>query len=362
MSKSIQEIFAMRLHQARKIENLSLRELSEAVGGEPSHTMISRYEKAETIPGGEVVAKLALALKKSVDFFFRAYEVEFSELSFRKKAKLSVGERRAIEEKARDFFSRYVEAEELVGQRLPCHPPFAGEELTDADGVEEYAERLRSPEYWDIGNNPVPNLHQLIESNGIKVHEVDTEDQNFDGFSGKANGAPIIVLAKWLDRNIPWKRMTAAHELGHVVLPIPEHLPEREQEDIVKPFAGAFLLPKKNFIEMFGKQRSRISLGELIDLKAYYGVSIMAIMYRASQLGLISQAYSKRFFMMANKARWRSEGEPGDDSYRGEESHGRLRQLVFQGVAEGEMSNSKGAALLDKDMDEFRGLFKESYV
>lgn len=362
MSKSIQEIFALRLQQARKMESLSLRELSEAAGGEPSHTMISRYEKGESMPGGEIVAKLAMALKKSVDFFFSPYEVEFSELSFRKKAKLSVGERRAIEEKSRDFFSRYAEAEEIVGQKLTYQAPFEGEVLTDVKEVEEFAERLRSSEYWDIGNNPVPNLHQLMESKGIKVHEVDTEDQNFDGFSGAANGDPIIVLAKWLDRNLPRKRMTAAHELGHVVLPIPEDLPEKQQEDLVKPFAGAFLLPKKSFIEMFGKQRSRVSLGELTDLKAYYGVSIMAIMYRASQLELISQASFKRFFMMANKAKWRSEGEPGDDSYSGEESHGRLRQLVFQGVAEGEMSSSKGAALLGKDLEEFRGAFKESYV
>jgi len=234
--------------------------------------------------------------------------------------------------------------------------------LKEVEEVEDYAELLRSDKCWDIGNNPVPNLHQLMENKGIKVHEVETDDRNFDGFSGEANGEPIIVLAKWLDNNIPRKRMTAAHELGHIVLPIPHDLPEKQQEDLVKPFAGAFLLPKKCFTEVFGKNRSGISLGELIDLKAYFGVSIMGIMYRAEQLGLINKSTLKRFFIAANKAKWRTLGEPGNKSYQGEESHGRLRQLVFQGVAEGDMSSSKGAALLGKSLEEFRGEFRESYV
>ncbi len=362
MSKTIQEIFSKRLQQARKMACLSLRDFSIAMGGEPSHTMISRYEKAEAMPDGSVVAKMSEVLNQSVDFFFRSYEIEFSELRFRKKVKLGAGERCAIEEKARDFFSRYAEAEEIAGQKVKYKVPFANNELTKAEEVEKYAEELRSAQYWDIGNNPVPNLHQLMENKGIKVHEVDTEDRNFDGFSGEANNEPIIVLAKWLDENIPRKRMTAAHELGHIVLPIPEELSEKQQEDLVKPFAGAFLLPRKCFTEMFGSNRSGISLGELIDLKAYFGVSIMGIMYRAGQLNLISQATLKRFFIAANKAKWRTLGEPGNDMYQGAESHGRLRQLVFQCVAEGDMSSSKGSALLGKSLEGFRSEFRESYV
>jgi len=362
MLTAIQSTFGRRLQQARRMASLSLRELAEGMDGEVSHTLISRYEKGLAMPNGRIMAKLSSVLGRPADFFFRTHEVTFSELSFRKKARLLVTERKAIEERARDFFSRYAEAEELVGNRIPFALPFCGEVLTDPAQVEGFAERLRSADGWDIGTNPVPNLHQLMELNGIKVHEVETTDRNFDGFSGEANGDPIIVLAKWLDENIPRKRMTAAHELGHIVLPIPTDLPEKEHENLVKPFAGAFLLPRQSFTKSFGGKRSSISLGELLDLKAHYGVSIMALMYRAKQLDLISEALHKRFSMNASQEKWRREGEPRDDLYQGEESHGRLRQLAFQGVAEGEISSSKASSLLDISLQQFRKDYQEAYA
>lgn len=356
------QTFSRRLGQARKIARLSFRELSEALGGAPSHTMLSRYEKGETMPDGAVLARLVEVLKQPVDFFFRSYEVEFSGLSFRRKTSLGVGRRQAIEEKSRDFFSRYLELEELLNARMSYAPPFAGAELTRAEDVERFALELRSK--WSLGTDPIPNLQQFIELKGIKVHEVETDDPAFDGFSCEANGEPIIVVASWLRRHVPRKRMTLAHELGHVVLPIPGNLPEAKQEALVKPFESSFLMPEEHFTTMFGGRRSGISLGELLELKQYFGVSMMAIMYRASKLELISQAVYERFFMQAGKRGWRKReiGEPGDDVFEDIESHGRMRQMVLQSVAEGIVSSSRGAALLGVSLEGFRQIFKESFA
>ena len=356
------QIFARRLGQARKIARLSFRELSEALGGVPSHTMLSRYEKGETMPDGAVLARLVEVLKQPADFFFRSYEVEFSGLSFRRKSSLGVGSRQAIQEKARDFFSRYLELEELLNARVSYAPPFAGEEMPREEDVERVALELRSK--WNLGTDPIPNLQQFIELKGIKVHEVETDDPAFDGFSCEANGEPIIVVASWLGRNVPRKRMTLAHELGHVVLPIPESLSEADQEKLVKPFASAFLMPEEHFKSMFGGRRSGISLGELLELKTYFGVSMMAIMYRASRLDLISQAVCQRFFMQAGLRGWRKRevGEPGDERFEDSESHGRMRQMVLQCVTEGVVSSSRGAALLGVPLEQFRQIFKESFT
>lgn len=108
--------------------------------------------------------------------------------------------------------------------------------------------------------------------------------------------------------------------------------------------------------EMFGEGRRTISLGELIQIKAFFGTSIMAIMKRAEQLNLISRPVYERLSMVANPQRWRKEGEPGD------ESHSRFRQLVFRAVAEGVISSSKGAAYLKIGLDEFRGQFQQLFV
>jgi Zn-dependent peptidase ImmA (M78 family)/transcriptional regulator with XRE-family HTH domain len=342
---------------------LSLRELSEAIGNKVSYNALSKYEKGEMMPGGEVLAAVASALKQPLDFFFRSHRVELANINFRKRLKLPVSEEESIVEMARDFFERYSEVEQLLGCGVTYEPPFGPRETVETEArAEEMAELLRGPSKWNLGSDPLPNVHELLELHGLKVYEARTKDEAFDGFSGMANGSPVVVIAGWLNRNLPRKRMTEAHELAHVVLRIPNKVPTREMERIVSRFAGALLLPQESFEKMFGRNRQTISLGELIQIKAFFGVSIMAIMKRAEQLGLISPAVYKRFCIFANQQRWRANGEPGDDKYRGDESHGRFRQIVFRAVAEGLISSSRGAAYLQVTLDEFRGEFKQLFA
>lgn len=358
----INEIFSLRLRQARTMARLSLRELSDAIGNKVSYNALSKYEKGEMMPSGDVLSAVAGALKQPVDFFFRSYRVELANINFRKRVKLAAPEEESIVEKARDFFERYCEVEELAGCKIECQAPFAAREIVRTEErAEEMAQLLRSPEKWNLGEDPLPNVHELLELHGIKVHEAKTLDDAFDGFSGKANGAPVVVIAGWLNKNLPRKRMTEVHELAHVVLHIPNSLSVRERERIVNRFAGALLLPKNSFKAMFGKSRMTISLGELIQIKAFFGVSIMAIMKRAEQLGMISPAVYKRFCIFANQQKWRVLGEPGDDKYCGNESHSRFRQIVFRAVAEGVISSSRGAAYLKISLDEFRGEFQQLF-
>lgn len=354
--------FGHRLKQARSMAKLSLRELSEAIDHRVSYNALSKYEKGEMMPGSEVMAALAAALHQPADFFFRSFKVELAEVNFRKRVKLSATEQGSIIEKARNFFERYAEVEELLGCRIEYHAPFADHPpITAAEEAEALAKALRE-EKWNLGGDPLPNIHELMELQGIKVHEARTDDEAFDGFSGTANGSPVVVIAGWLDKNLPRKRMTEAHELAHVVLPIDETLSEAEQEKIVRRFAGALLLPEEAFRTMFGEARQTISLGELIQMKAFFGVSIMAIMKRAEQLGLIPSTVYQRFCIVANQQGWRRDGEPGDDRYRGNESHSRFRQLVFRAVAEGVISSSKGAAFLGIPLDAFRGEFQQLFA
>jgi Zn-dependent peptidase ImmA (M78 family)/transcriptional regulator with XRE-family HTH domain len=358
----INQVFSHRLRQARAMAKLSLRELSNAIGNRVSYNALSKYEKGEMMPSGEVLAALAAALHQPADFFFRSFRVELADINFRKRLKLSATEPSAIVEKAKDFFERYCEVEQLLGCIIPFERPFTENEMVVSEADAETAARRLREEKWNLGGDPLPNVHELLELKGIKVHEAETMDEAFDGFSGMANGSPVVVIAGWLDKNLPRKRMTEVHELAHVVLNIPDNVPAKEMERIVSRFAGALLLPEESFRKMFGEGRRTISLGELIQIKAFFGASIMAIMKRAEQLNLISRPVYERFSMVANQQRWRSEGEPGDDKYCGDESHSRFRQLVFRAVAEGVISSSKGAAYLKIGLDEFRGQFQQLFA
>lgn len=341
---------------------LSLRELSERIGKLVSYNALAKYENGEMMPGGTVLAAIAAALNQPLDFFFRSRQVQLADINFRKRLKLPIDEEEAIIEASRDFFERYAEVEELLGCAIPFINPFPSKEtVTSEEGAERLARELRAPEMWNLGGDPLPNVHELIELHGIKLFEAPTKDEAFDGFSGSADGEPIVVVASWLDRNLPRKRMTEVHELAHILLRVPANLERRVRERIMNRFAGAFLLPAESFQKMFGGERSTIALGELIQIKAFFGVSIMAIMKRAEQLDLITPATFKRFCIFANQQKWRTVGEPGDETYCGDETHSRFRQLVFRAVAENNMSSTRGAALLNMTLEEFRGKFQQLF-
>ncbi len=354
--------FGKRLQQARKMEGYSLRSLSEKMDKLVSYNALDRYEKGVMMPSGEVLQALSRVLNRPMDFFFRSMELELKKIEFRKRSSLSKRAEQAILERSRDFFERYTEIEDLLGENISFENPLDTPYTDTPQKAESQADNLRQK--WKLGSVPIPNIHELLEDNGIKVHEVETEDDRFDGFSADTDLGPVVVVSKKLDNNLLRKRMTLVHELAHIILDIPDSLSHKEKEAITSRFAGAILLPKDAFGREFGKHRDAISLGELIEMKFQFGASIWAIMYRARQLGWITEAVFKRFCSAASK--WRSEKkEPGDDEYfdhgLSHETNSRFRQLVYRGVAEGEISVSKGADLLEISLGAFRKGFRELY-
>lgn len=333
------------------MQALSLRGLAEALQGRVSHNALAKYENGEMMPGTDVLGHLADALKQPPDYFFRAFTLNLKEVKFRKRASFGLKEEKAISEQSREFFERYHEIEELLGETRKFEGKLDIEPLKNVGDAEVAARELRIR--WELGFDPLPNIVELLENKGIKVYEVKVQGDGFDGFSAETEIGPVIVLGQHLNNNLLRKRMTSVHELAHIILPLAADLSEKEEESIAARFAGAFLLPKDAFIAEFGKIRKSISLAELVELKINFGASIWAIMMRAQQLGLITEAVFMRFCQTANA--WRSDKrEPGDDKYRGNESHSRFKQLVQRAVAEDQISLSKGAALLHQSLGDLK--------
>lgn len=85
-------------------------------------------------------------------------------------------------------------------------------------------------------------------------------------------------------------------------------------------------------------------------------ISMQALVYRAKNLGLISENYLKQFYMVFNQLGFRVT-EPVD--YEGMEHSNRFSQLLFRALAEEFISISKAAALKNQKLAEFR---KENMV
>jgi Zn-dependent peptidase ImmA (M78 family) len=342
------EIFGRRLEQARRMRGMSLRGLSEATGDKVSYNAIHRYECGDMMPGDEVLLALADALDKPLDFFFRPFAVELTGVQFRKKSAMGAKTSGAIEEMAADFFERYLEIEQALGLSLKFNDPLTGIALRKPEDAEKAAEAVRSK--WNLGEDPLPNVMEALEGNGIKVFEVEAPE-DLDGFSGWADGHPVIVLASWLNKDLPRKRFTALHEAAHLLIHPHSKLQGKELESCCHRFAGAMLIPQKVFVAELGGFRHRISLEELISLKVRYGMSIAAIMHRALDLGQIDGSTYKRFVISYKRSGWHRD-EPGE--YCCPEKSTRFEQMVLRATVEEIISMSKGAALLGKPLDQFQ--------
>jgi Zn-dependent peptidase ImmA (M78 family) len=350
---NIKETFGRRLAQARRMRGLSLRALAAATEGRVSYNALHRYEQGVMMPNDDVLLIVADVLNKPLDFFFRPYSIQLREIEFRKKTTLGEKSVTAIKEQALDFFERYLEIEQILGLPNDFKDPLGQSRLDEPEDAETAVEKIRNK--WKLGIDALPNVLETLEINGFKVFEIDAPE-SFDGFSGWLDGRPIIVLAKWLNSDLPRKRFTALHEAGHVLLKKHTVLRGRGLERLCNRFAGAMLIPGKMFESDWGGFRHRISIEELFDLKRRYGISLAAIMYRAHDLRLVAEPVYKRFFITYKKEGWHR-GEPGD--YAGTEISTRFEQLVLRAVAEDTISISKGAVLLNESLAEFRSRFRE---
>lgn len=351
-AQQLKNRFGKRLERARAMRGLSLRGLSEALDGLVSHNAIAKYEKGLMGPDSRILLALCRVLGVDTEFFFRPTTVTFSKIGFRKRTSVPAKEVDRIREEARDFFERYLEIEsilELERRTLPRE---------DLSGEKDFGRLLRAAEdaasavrqAWKLGINPIQNVHEELEHGGVKVKEVESE-ADFDGFSGWAEEVPVIVLAKHLNDNLPRKRFTAAHELGHLVLQLPAGLTKKEEERVCDRFAGSFLMPAAALTE-FGAKRSHVTLGELKGLKAEWGLSLQAIMRRFEDLGIISPSRRKGFdFLYRSKFKWHLTGEPGE--WIGSETANRFPLLVHRAAAEEMVTRSKAASLLGVSAREF---------
>lgn len=132
-----------------------------------SKQAIHQFEQGKSKPEADTLLALAKALNVRLDFFFRDTQVQFEKLEYRKKVKLSKTEEVAINETAKDWFSRYFELEELMDAHVAFANPFSEMLMEQPEDIERAADTLR--EQWELGMKPIPNVIEMLEQRGVKV-------------------------------------------------------------------------------------------------------------------------------------------------------------------------------------------------
>ncbi|MFA5269856.1 MAG: XRE family transcriptional regulator [Methanoregula sp.] len=331
-----------RIRMARTAGGLSLRALAEKAG--VSAMAISKYENGKDIPRSGVLIRLSKALGVSIDYFFRTVEVNLSRPMYRNHDALPKKEENEIHEQIRDLIERYLEIEEIVGDHQQFRMPSKEKRrVATLDDAETVAQHMRSS--WKLGTDPIENIIDIFEQNGIKVGDIDGT-KNFDALTFFIDKkTPVIVVKKNVvgDR----QRFSLAHELGHIVM-IPD--PSIDAELAAHRFAGAFIAPAPGLISDLGAKRKMLDIYELHLLKHKYGISMQALIYRARDLHIISNAKLNELFDIFNERDWR-QSEPGD--HLNSETPSRMKRMIFRALSEHKITRSRAAELIGTDFDQF---------
>lgn len=335
-------MFAERLVRARKAAGLSMNALAVQVG--VSANAIKKYEHGENMPSSSNLLALADALGVRTEYFFRPVKVELEGVEYRKRANTPKKVLDKITGDVMDQAERWAELLDLYPDSVKPIPRFSlPDDLSDTvssnSDIESLANKVRSA--WLLGLNPIPDMIDTLESRGVMVICTDVEtQQKFDGLAGSIGRTPLIVVSKQQagDR----QRFTLAHELGHLVL----HgrlTANQDEEKACNHFAGAFLLPEQTLTQYLGQQRRALEAQELYMLKQEFGISMLAVLMRAHQCGVISESLKKHYLLAFSKKGWRKQ-EPGK-KYSQENTY-LFKQIVYRALGEDYIGESKAAELL----------------
>lgn len=272
-----------RLTLARKFRKLTKRALAQLVG--LTDRSITAYETGENEPGDDKARVLSDALAFPLSFFYAddISEIPTEMVSFRALSKTTAmdRDRTIVEGQFAKVITEWLDNDFSL-PRIDL-PDLLSEVDNEKNIPEAVAESLRS--YWGLGQLPIPNVLNLLESKGVMIFALSSDYDGTDGVSFWDGGRPYILYnpTKTAERS----RFDLAHELGHLILhrDKPVAILSKDKERDANQFASAFLMPLKGLLSRCPRE---ITMQTLIAHKQYWNVSVAALNYRLHKIGRTS--------------------------------------------------------------------------
>lgn len=284
----------------RRAAGLTQEQLAERVG--ITQAALSRYENDLRDVDLDAAERLAPALGVSTSFLLHEFQMEGAiagDAHMRRQKTARPADWKHFESR----LNAHRMHSSFLLHRVPMHPKNHVIQIDpEENSPAEAAAMLRAA--WRMPIGPVRNLVRWIESAGIIVLEEDFGTARIDGLSQWAGDHAVVMVNS--SRPIDRRRLTLAHELGHLVLH--SQYVGTDVEEQANEFAAAFLMPEA----AIGPDLRNLTLGKLIDLKAVWGVSMQALYERAFQLGKVTAPDRTAFYKQLSKRGWRTR-EPGSD-------------------------------------------------
>lgn len=281
-----------RITFARELRGFTKKELAESINKTPS--AISQIERGLINPDLETFVSMSFVLKVPPSFFTeklnQSKHIELSSCHFRSIRSTSQSMRRQSARKG-DLCIDFIELLESKGLLFPKEElsDFSVSAETDEE-IERTAIALRRN--WNMGLGPIPDIIKLVESKGVVVLPLEEVCNKVDAYSTWRGRRPCILLSQ--TKSASRVRFDVSHELGHLVLHEDTAVGEARTERQANRFAGAFLAPRDSFIEECPR---RWNFRAFKQMKFRWRMSIQALLYRAKDLGCISQSTHQRAMM-----------------------------------------------------------------
>ena len=296
------------MNQTRELIQVARRALGMtqadlvAVTGMKQGTL-SRYESGDREPDSDAVAILAEALGLTTDALAVGSAVTAPlavDAHMRRRVTTKVSDWRRSEAQLNMFrfqadrlFSTIEMTPELI---VPA---------TDPDQVEPADAARLVRQQWRMPIGPVKDLTRWVEAAGVVVVLRQLATPRIDGLSQWVGTVPVVLLnsAAPMDR----RRLTLAHELGHLVMHA--EYAQVDMEAQANEFAAEFLMPEA----AIRPQLRNIDINSLGPLKQLWGVSMQAIIERAFRLRIMTKQTRTGLYRRFGARGWRRH-EPGSDT------------------------------------------------
>ncbi len=283
------------IHTARIAAGLTQAQLAEQA--EVTQAALSRYENGLRDPEPDTLEQLASAVGVNSRLLTNMSQIAGSiatEAHMRRRATAPARVWRRLEAGINVLRAQM----RLLLSVIDYHPPNTMPTLDPIEYPPHEAARLVRAQ-WRMPQGPVRNLTAWMESAGCLIIERDFGSPRVDGLSQWIDDHPIIMI----NSRVPTdrKRLTLAHELGHIVMHSePIHLSKQSEEEAMR-FAAEFLMPA----HMIRPELRQRSLGHFANLKRKWMVSIAALIERAHNLGTITQTNRTTLYKALSARGWR---------------------------------------------------------
>jgi Zn-dependent peptidase ImmA (M78 family)/transcriptional regulator with XRE-family HTH domain len=330
---------------AREARGLSQAELAEQVG--MSATNLSKIERNDIGVQEGIVEKISEATHFPPSFFSQAGEIVPDNLGYRR--------RQTVPQKLLTPINAWVNLVRrhcrfLYGALDLKAPQIPVLEVTEEQNPEQIASKVR--QLWGIKTPVIENLTAVLEDKGIAIGSFNFGTERVDSRTVLADKRfPVIIYNSTIlgDR----QRFSLAYELGQLVMHTFNAVPfDRDITKEASAFAAALLLPADEIKKDF---EPGITIPLLGELKRKWKTSMIALLYRADDLGLLTPNQKRYLLQQFNQLKIRRR-EPIELDIPAEQPR-LIKSWVKEYSTRHQLGTAQMAALFGLYVDEFMELY-----